>query len=284
VTRRPGQTATIGGRIVTAIGALALLSGACGGGSRGAPVAAVGRYASVRGIRMYYEIHGSGPPLVLLHGGAGNGMQFEKQIPDFSKHYTCIVPDMCEQGRSTGRPGPLTYHEMAEDVIALADRLHLKRFDVMGWSDGGVTGIDIAIHHSDRLAHLVTFGANFRPDGLNAPDVAWNDTATVSAFGDDMRIGYQKLSPQPDHYADAMTKILFMWKTMPMFTPAELGGIHVPAMICAGDHDLIRRDHTEALVAAIPGAVMWIVPNASHGAMIERPELVNPRVLEFLAK
>jgi pimeloyl-ACP methyl ester carboxylesterase len=261
--------------------ALALLAGACGSG-RSAPVA--GHYASLRGIRMYYEIHGSGPPLMLLHGGAGNGMQFEKQVPDFSKHFTCIVPDMCEQGRSTGRPGPLTYHEMAEDVIALADQLQLGRFDLMGWSDGGVTGLDIAVHHPDRLTHLVTFGANFQPDGLNPQDVAWNDTATVSAFGDDMRIGYQKLSPQPEHYADAMAKIIHMWKTLPMFTPVELGGIHARTMICAGDHDLIRREHSEALAAAIPSATLWIVPNASHGAMIERPDLVNPRVLAFLAK
>ena len=277
------RTPSPGLRLAAAIVILGLLS-ACGETEHKVPIAAVGRYASVRGIRMYYEIHGSGPPLMLLHGGAGNGMQFEKQLPDFAKHYTCIVPDMCEQGRSTGRTGPLTYHEMAEDVIALADRLHVKHFDLMGWSDGGDTGLDIAIHHPERLVHLVTFGANFRPDGLNPPDVAWNDTATVSAFGDDMRIGYQKLSPEPGRYADAMAKILFMWKTMPTFTPAELGGIRARTMICAGDHDLIRRDHTEALAAAIPGAVLWIVPNASHSAMIERPDLVNARVLEFLAK
>jgi pimeloyl-ACP methyl ester carboxylesterase len=278
------QPRAIGIRVATAVAGLALLSGACGGGAPAATTAAVGRYATLRGFRMYYEIHGQGPPLFLLHGGAGNGMQFEKQLPDFSRHYACIVPDMCEQGRSTGRPGPLTYHEMAEDVVALADFLHLKRFDLMGWSDGGDTGLDIAIHHPDRLVHLVTFGANFRPDGLNAPDVAWNDTATVSAFGDDMRIGYQKLSPQPERYADAMTKIISMWRTLPAFTDGELGGIRAHTMICAGDHDLIRRDHTETLAAAIPGATLWIVPNASHGAMIERPDLVNPRVLDFLAK
>jgi pimeloyl-ACP methyl ester carboxylesterase len=244
----------------------------------------VGRHAAVRGIRMYYEVHGSGPPLVLLHGGAGNGMQFGKQVPEFSKHHTCIVPDMCEQGRSTGRPGPLTYHAMAEDVIALLDSLEIRRFDLMGWSDGGVTGIDIAIHHPDRIGHLVTFGADANPAGLQPADVAWNDTATVAAFGDGMREGYVKLSPQPEKYAEAMEKVLVMWRTLPDFTPGQLARIRAKTMICAGDHDLIRPEHTAWIAHHIPGAEMWIVPDASHGAMMERPELVNRKVLDFLSR
>src|SRR5258708_4343950 len=96
---------------------------------------AVGRYLSVRNIRMYYELHGSGRPLLMLHGGAGNGMQFEHQVPAFSTTRLCIVPDCCAQGRTTDRPGPLTYHAMAEDMIALLDHLHVRSVDVMGWSD-----------------------------------------------------------------------------------------------------------------------------------------------------
>src|SRR5204863_259925 len=78
-----------------------------------------GHYAELNGIRMYYELSGAGPVLVLLHGGAGNGGQFSRQIPDFEKHFRLVIPDMCAQGRTTDRPGPLTYHAMAEDVIAL---------------------------------------------------------------------------------------------------------------------------------------------------------------------
>jgi len=241
-----------------------------------------GRYADLNGIRMYYETYGKGSVLVLLHGGAGNGDQFSQQIGPFQQHFHLVVPDMCAQGRTTDRPGPLTYHAMAEDVIALANRLGVKRFDVMGWSDGGVTGLDLAIHHPDRIRRLVTFGANFSPDGVNPSDVAWNDTATVAAFGDGMREGWTKLNPQPGNYAAAMGKILHMWKTEPHFTAAQLHSIKAPVLVCAGEHDLIRRDHTEALTRAIPGAQMWIVPGASHGAMIEKPELVNPRVIEFL--
>ena len=238
--------------------------------------------AEIRGIRMYYETYGSGSPLLLLHGGAGNGMQFDKQIPAFSPHHRVILPDCRAQGRTTDRPGPLTYHDMAEDMIALLDHLKLAKVDVMGWSDGGVIGLDMAIHHPDRIRHLVTFGANFAPDGLNPADVKWNQTATADSFGRGMRLIWTRLNPEPAHYEEAMNKILEMWRTEPRFTRAELHSIRAKTLICAGEHDLIRPEHTRELAQAIPGATLWIVPDASHGAMIERPELVNPRVLEFL--
>ena len=145
-----------------------------------APNTPQGRYANVNGIRMYYVVRGEGPVLVLLHGGGGSGEQFGRQVPAFEKHFRLVVPDMCAQGRTSDRSGPLTYHAMAEDVIALMNLLGVKRFDVMGWSDGGDTGLDLAIHHPDRLRRLVTFGANFSPSGLNPADVAWNDTAGSS--------------------------------------------------------------------------------------------------------
>ena len=263
-----------GVRFLLAFGLLAAIS--CG---RNAPI---GEVAPVRGILMYFEVHGSGPPLLLLHGGAGNGMQFEKQVPDFEMTHRLVIPDMCAQGRTTDRPGPLTYHGMAEDVLALLDRLHLERVDVMGWSDGGVIGLDLAIHHPERIDHLVTFGANFSPEGLNDTDLAWANAATADSFGTGVEEGYRALSPDPDHYREAMTKILDMWRTQPHFTPEELGSIRAKTLICAGERDVIRPEHTEALARMIPGAVLWIVPGASHSAMIERPDLVNPRVLAFL--
>jgi pimeloyl-ACP methyl ester carboxylesterase len=263
--------------LVAALVLLALTS-ACASSAHG------GHYVQVNGIRMYYELHGTGAPLLLVHGGAGNGMQFSKQLPAFEPHYRCIVPDCCAQGRTTDRKGPLTYHAMAEDMIALLDHLHIERVDIMGWSDGGNIGLDMAMHHPERVSHLVTFGANFQPDGLNPQDVEWNNKATADSFGPDMRTGWTKLNPQPGNYEQAMNKIIALWRTLPRWSPAELGTIRAKTLVCAGDRDLIRLDHTTALAKAIPGAEMWIVPNASHSAMIERSEIVNPKVLEFLGR
>jgi len=233
---------------------------------------------------MYYELDGNGPPLLLLHGGAGDSRQFDRQRRDFAARHRLILPDSRAQGRSSDGPGPLSYHEMAEDTVVLLDLLGIPRTDLMGWSDGGNVGIDVAIHHPERLAHLVTFGSNFAPEGLELDAFEWNRTATAASFGPEMKAGWTARNPEPDHYEAAMDKILEMWRTEPRFTPLELGSIRAPTLVCAGEHDVVRREHTLALAAAIPTAESWIVPGASHGAMLERPELVNPRVLAFLAQ
>jgi len=256
--------------------ALALAACAC------AALPARGHYALVNGIRIYYEIHGRGRPLLLLHGGAGDGRQFSNQVPAFSKSFRVIVPDERAQGRSADGPGPLTYHGMAEDVVALLDHLGIRRADVMGWSDGGIIGLDLAIHHPERIDHLVTFGANFHPAGLKSDDREWLSGANAESFGPGSRSEYEKLSPDPGHWETAMNKILAMWRTQPRFALEQLHSIRARTLIAAGDRDLVQPAHTDSLARAIPGARLWIVPDASHGAMLERPELVNRTVLAFL--
>lgn len=258
--------------------ALALL--AASGCSR----APTGHAVALRGIRMYYATCGIGPTLVLLHGGAGDGAQFTNQVPAFEKRHRLVIPDLRAQGRTSDGPGPLTYHEMAEDVVALLDHLHVRRFDVMGWSDGGIVGLDLAMNHPDRVKHLVTFGANFRPDGLNPADVEWMEHADAGSFGPATHLNYVRLAPDPSHYVAAMNKILAMWRTQPDYTAAQLAKIRAKALIVAGEHDLVRPEHTRSLAHAIPGARLWIVPGASHSAMLEQPDLVNRTVLDFLKR
>src|SRR6185503_15905886 len=191
--------------------ALLLLSALAGPApSVRAAVAAAPHHVRLRGITLYYEVEGQGPPLLLLHGGAGNGMQFEKQRPEFARSHRLIVPDSRAQGRSTDHP--------------------------------------------DRIVHLVTFGANTSPDGLQPADRAWNASATADSFGTGMEQGWKALNPEPSHYSEAMEKILTLWRTLPRFTPAELGSIRARTLICAGEHDLILPEHTALLAATIPHA------------------------------
>jgi pimeloyl-ACP methyl ester carboxylesterase len=242
------------------------------------------RTLELNGIRMYVEEFGKGPALVLLHGGVGNGKQFEHQVPEFAKRFHVIVPDLRAQGRTSDGPVPLTYHVMAEDIEALLRALHVARADLMGWSDGGDVALDLAIHHPGSVRRIVTLGANFSPDGLNASDVAWNRTATADSFGEGTRIAYEQLAPDPSHYRVAMEKTIALWRDEPRFTKAELGSIRARVLVIAGEHDVIREDHTRELARRIPGAELWIVPGASHSVMMEQPDLVNARVLEFLAR
>ena len=255
---------------------VAMLLAACG------EVQGRAQYANLRGIRMYYVLYGRGKPLLLLHGGAGDGRQFSKQIPAFAGHYHLIVPDVRAQGRSTDGPGPLTYHDMAEDVVALMDLLAIRKADVMGWSDGAIIALDIAIHHPDRLDHLVSFGANFNPSGLREDDQRWLASASAESFGDDSRKTYERDNPDPKHWEIAMNKVIALWRTQPNFTLAELGRIQAHTLIAAGDRDIVQPAHTDSLARAIPHAKLWIVLDASHGAMLERPKLVNHVVLRFL--
>lgn len=231
---------------------------------------------------MFYEIHGRGRPLLLLHGGAGDGQQFDDLVPEFSRHFRVIVPDARAQGRTTDGPGPLTYHGMAEDFVALMDRLGIRRADVLGWSDGGIVGLDLAIHHPTRVGHLIAFGANFTPEGVTPDAAAWTAGASATSFGPLTRVQYEQIAPDPSHYEIAMEKILAMWRAEPNFSFAQLGSIRARTMIAAGEHDLIQPEHTEALARAIPGARLWIVPDAGHAAIQQKPDLVGRVVLDFL--
>jgi pimeloyl-ACP methyl ester carboxylesterase len=241
-----------------------------------------GHYARIRGIRLYYEVHGRGAPLLLLHGGGGSGRSFSDQIPAFAKHFRVILPDLRAQGRTSDGPGPLTYHGMAEDIVALLDHLKVPRADVMGWSDGGIIGLDLAINHPERVKHLVSFGANFTPDGYTPAALDWISTANAESFGADSRREYERVAPDPSHYETTMNKVLALWRTQPNFSLAELGSIRTPTLIAAGEHDMVRQDHTEALAHAIPGARLWIVAGASHDVISEEPEMVNRTVTDFL--
>jgi pimeloyl-ACP methyl ester carboxylesterase len=160
----------------------------------------------------------------------------------------------------------------------------VSQADFMGWSDGGVVGLDLAIHHPRLVRRLVTLGANFKPDGLNPPDVAWNRTATADSFGEGTRKAYETLAPDPSHYRAAMEKTIALWRDEPNFTRAELRSIRARVLVIAGEHDVVRREHTEELAHSIPGAALWIVPGASHSVMLEQPKKVDARVLEFLRR
>lgn len=243
-----------------------------------------GHYLNLRGLRVYYEEHGEGPALILLHGGTGNGSQFAKQVPAFETRYHVIVPDARAQGRTGDLPGPLTYAQEGEDVVALMDALHLRTASIVGWSDGGVAGLEVAAHHPERVTHLVAIGANTRSDGVEPWALAWLKTATPDSLGPETEKAYRARAPDPGHYREAMAKLLAMWAKDSDLTPELLSHIRAKTLIVAGEHDLVRRDHTEEFAKSIPGATVWIVPGAEHDVMIAHADLVNPKVIEFLGR
>ena len=245
------------------------------------PKAKKSGYAEVNGIKLYYAIYGKGQPLLLLHGGLGNADYWGDQVPTFANKYQVIVVDSRGHGRSTRDGKPYSYGLMAADVLALLDFLKIKRTALVGWSDGGVIGLDIAIHHPDRLTKLFAFGANYNLAGVR-PDIG--NSAVFKRYITQAGQDYTRLSKTPADYESFLAAISKMWETEPNYSQDQLHHISVPTAISDGEHDeAIRRDHTEEMAKLIPNAKLIILPDASHFAMWQQPAAFNKAVLDFLA-
>lgn len=246
-----------------------------------APVAGAqhGR-ADVNGIHLYYATIGRGSPVILLHGGLSNSDYFGHQVRSLMKHHQVIVVDSRGHGRSSRDAQPFGYDLMTDDVVALMDTLKLRRADLVGWSDGAIIGIDMAIRHPDRVGKVVAFAANTRPEGV-IPGVEKNPTfaAFIRRGGDE----YRRLSPTPKEYDAFVAQIGRMWASQPNWSDAQLKAIRTPVLVMDGDHDeAIKRAHTEYIAATIPGAGLQILPDTSHFAMLQDPEAFNFAVEHFL--
>lgn len=234
------------------------------------PAAVATGTAPVNGIQMYYATYGAGNPVLLIHGGLGNADIWSNQVVDLMKDHLVIVADSRGHGRSTRTAEPFGYDLMSSDYLALLDYLKVDKVDLVGWSDGGIIGLDIAMHHPERLKHLFAQAANITTDGVD-PGVM-NDKV-FGQYIDWMGKEYGKLSPTPDQYDAFVTQISAMWATQPNWTDAEVAAIKVPTVVAAGDHDqAILRAHTEKIASLIPGAKLVILPATSHFAMMQAPK------------
>ena len=237
-------------------------------------------YASIDGIQLYHAEIGSGPPVVLLHGGLANSDYWGHQVRALAPHHRVIVVDSRGHGRSSRDDRPFGYDLMADDVVALLDTLKIQRADIVGWSDGGIIGLDLAMRHADRVGRVFAFAANSVTSGVE-PDVEKNPT--FARFIARAGVDYAALSPTPKQYDAFVAQIGHMWASQPKWTDAQLATIKAAVIIADGDHDeAIKRAHTEYLAATIPGAGLLILPNASHFAFLQDPMLFDAALLAFL--
>ena len=222
-------------------------------------------YAAVNGLNMYYEVHGAGPPLLLLHGGTGSISA--KWIPFFSTQFRVIAMEQMGHGRTADvMDRPFHYHDMAEDTVELMRQLEIESAVVVGYSDGGIIGVDMAIHHPERVTKLAVTGANSRPDGYTAENLEWvrtfipADQAVSDAYG--------RLSPDGvDHWPIVLGRLQRMWAVEPSFTREEMQSIKAPTLIIVGDGDIVTPEHAVEMFRTIPGAQLCVIPHAGHGVM-----------------
>jgi pimeloyl-ACP methyl ester carboxylesterase len=236
--------------------------------------------AAVNGVRLWYATYGHGDPVILVHGGLANSSYWGWQIPVLAQHYQVIVLDSRGHGRSTRTEEPIGYDLMASDVLGLMDYLHIGKAALVGWSDGAIIGLDIAIHHPERLTRLFAFAANSDPSGVK--DV--EKSPVFIEYEDRASREYAKLSPTPGQFKAFLDNISRMWVREPHFTESELRGIKTPTWIVDADRDeAIKRENTDYMASVIPGAGELILPRVSHFAFMQDPALFNDALLHFLA-
>jgi pimeloyl-ACP methyl ester carboxylesterase len=245
------------------------------------PKAAQSGFASVNGIKVWYAVYGRGEPVLLLHGGLANANYWGHQVRALQRRYQVIVMESRGHGRSSRSQEPYGYDLMASDVVGLLDHLKIKRTAIVGWSDGAIIGLDIAMKHPDRVSKLFAFAANSDPSGV--ADIATSDVfnAYITRAGEE----YKRLSPTPTEYKSFVAEITRMWESQPKWTASDLAAIKVPTWIADGDHDeAIKRENTEFMAANIPGAGLLIQPEVSHFSFLQDPKQFNDDLLHFLAR
>ncbi len=245
-----------------------------------------GHYIHVNDIQLYYEMYGKGHPLLLMHGNNGSIASFSKLIPYLAKHFKVIAVDSRAQGRSEDSDNELTFEQIASDFSALLDSLNLDSVYTIGWSDGGIVGLQMAYSYPKKISKLVTIGANFVADStaLSADNF---DTTKITWFRNLNETDQQRIirsSHFPERAGIIFDKLINLDLKYPHFTVEQLGTIKTPTLVIAGDHDIITDTHTLKLFHALPNSQLFIVPNAPHHVPITKPQLLDEVVTEFFKR
>jgi len=234
------------------------------------------------GARVWYGAYGAGRPVVLLHGGMGNSRNFGYQVPALiDAGYRAVTVDSRGHGRSSRDARPYSYQLMASDVLVVLDRLGIERAAFVGWSDGACTALILADQHPERAAGVFYFACNMDDSGTKE----FVFTPVIGRCLSRHQQDYRDLSPIPGDFDAMSAAVGLMQRTQPNYTAADLARIHVPVTIAQSEHDeFIKPEHAEYLARTIPGAAYVLLPGVSHFAPVQRPELFNQAVLDFVRR
>lgn len=264
-------------------------------------------FVRIGGAELYSEVAGPerGEPVLFLHGGFCSLESMRPQAEAVAGSHRVFAFERPGHGRSADTDGDYSYAQSLSDTVEYLDAQGLDAVHVVGYSDGAILGLLLAVRHPERVRSLVAISANLDPSAFTFSDSADPATAVVLApprarvpdapstsAGDDLspdpepdaeRRHYERLSPDGPAHADiVLAKLIRLWTTEPTLTPSELATITAPTLVMAGDRDTIRPDHTLRIAASIPGAQLCLVPGTTHGLIAERPALISTLLREFL--
>lgn len=233
---------------------------------------AVGKYADIRGFKMYYEVYGNGEPMLFIHGNGGSIKRFLYQIPYFAKNHQVIIADSRAQGKSVDPTDSLSYEMMTDDLNGLLDQLHVKQCYVIGWSDGGINGLLLAIRHPDKVKKLAITGANLWPDTTAVDPFVYK-----RAMDEYEKLKKEKVTPEIKN----QLKLAYLLSYEPHISIAQLNKITCPTLVIGGDHDVILPKHTMLIAESIPNSYLWLIPKSGHSTPTMKKDIFNQTVGDF---
>ena len=231
-----------------------------------------------------YVVDGAGPALVLLHGGMSNRDDFDAQLAALVARYRVWRPDRRGHGATPDLPGPITYDNMADDTIAFLEAFVAEPAHLIGYSDGAMVALLVALRRPDLVRKLVLMGLYVNRDG----EVDWFGRyvrqATAADVPESLRRAYEDRSPDgAEHFDVVAEKILHLWRTEPDLPVDSLRDLAVPTLLLQGDDDIVTLEHGVAMARAIPDVQLAVVPGTSHTVPYEKADLVARLFLDFLA-
>ena len=248
-----------------------------------------GQYASVDGLRIYYEMHGTATkgtlPLLLLHGGGETiETRFNKILPSLASRRMVIAIEQQGHGHTADLERPFSYERFADDTAGVLKHAGMQQVDCFGWSDGGKIGLMLAMRHPEMVRKLMVSGSNFRQDGLTDAAIRWlKDSKPADADWAESRAAYEKVAPDPRHFDVFAMKWRDFYISAPDWSNSQLGAIRAHVLVMIGDNDGVRLEHAQEMRHAIPHARLAVLPGTGHYTLLSRPEWVVSMLEDFLA-
>ncbi len=234
-------------------------------------------YADVNGLHMYYEVHGSGAPVILLHGAYMSAAAMKPVWEVLARSRKVIVPEAQGHGRTADIDRPFSYEAMADDVAKLMDALGVQEADVVGYSMGAGTALQLAIRHPEKVKRLVSASGTYRTAGMYPEVVSMFASITPDVFkGSPMEAEYLKYSPTPQDFPKLVEKLTKLDTTPQNWPASDIAGIKAPTLIVVGDQDVVTPEHAVEMLRLLGGGVpgdigkpapedqLAILPNTTH--------------------
>ncbi|MBS1916031.1 MAG: alpha/beta hydrolase [Bacteroidetes bacterium] len=244
-----------------------------------------GKYISLLNTKIYYEEYGTGAPLMMLHGGLGNIADFSLCIPELSKYFHLIIPDAPGLAKSQ-MADSMSYELLARYASAMIDKLNLDSVYVVGWSDGGITGLILAAMRPDKVKKVLASGANYALGGYS-----FNDASALKPIPDDYKPSQdqqqwidENFEANKMQWKKIVNDRIKMWSQEIYFSPKILEMINIPVTLVIGDHDAVKLEHALEMHRLVKGSYFCVLPNTSHAVFSEKPGIIDRIAIDFFEK